>query len=713
MRFLRWDMSDFMRSMGLIKKLTFSMLSMFLFSATISVQAQDVPPDQRLTTVELFAESATVAPGQSFTVAMKMTPEPSWHTYWINPGDAGMRTSINWELPEGFSASEIQFPAPEAFEFSELVNYGYGHSNTLLIEMTAPDVLPEGPLTFTANAIWLVCDDALCIPEEDVLTFTLAHGDGAVDSASKAFFDEARAALPVPTQWDATFSVAGENVDIFVPLPIEAGELESAYIFPFSEDFLDHAAPQALKMAEGGFRISTQTGYKPAEEEKLLLVLKTGADSPVEAFEFTAAKSSTVVASTVNLDGLAEEDLGLGTIFLFALLGGAILNLMPCVFPVLSLKALSLAKTNGDEQAARESGVYYTLGILVSFAVVAAILLAIRSAGSAVGWGFQLQSPLFVGLMALLMFAVALNLFGFFEIGGRLAGIGSNWLAKLDGKSEAFVTGTLATVVATPCTGPFMAPVLAYALTQSYGIAMAVFLALGLGLALPFIILAFVPATRRWMPRPGAWMQSFKQFLGFPMVATAIWLLYVLNSQAGPMAVFILLFAFLAISVAVWAFHQLTTSSKGAMAWRAVAFVALALSIGLVIKSEDFGGGRTAVAEADENVIAYSAEELDARLSAGEPTFLYFTADWCITCKVNERTTLKTAAVKEAFEKAGVGVMVGDWTSRDAEIGAVLKRFGRVGIPFYVYFGPNGAEPVVLGQVLAPSMLTDLVADKI
>jgi len=701
-----------MRAVGLMKKLSVFMLGLFALGGLMFAQAQDVPPDQRFTEVQLFTESATVAPGQTFAVALKMTPEPGWHTYWINPGDAGMKTSINWELPEGFTASDIQFPAPEAFEFSELVNYGYGHANTLLIEMTAPQSLPDGPLTFTANAIWLVCDDALCIPEEDVFTFTLTPGDGAVDSASKAFFDEARAALPIPTSWDATYSLDGEGVDIFIPLPVEAGDVASAYVFPVSEDFLDHAAPQTLKMVSGGFEISTKLGIEATELEDLLLVLKTTADSPVEAFEFTATQagaSAAPSAPSVELDGLAEEELSLGAIFLFAIVGGAILNLMPCVFPVLSLKALSLAKTNGDEKAARESGIYYTVGILVSFAVVAAILLGIRGAGSAVGWGFQLQSPIFVGLMALLMFAVALNLFGFFEIGGRLAGVGSDWLAKLDGKSEAFVTGTLATIVATPCTGPFMAPVLAYALTQTYIVALAVFMALGFGLALPFIILAFVPATRSWMPRPGAWMQTFKQFLGFPMVATAIWLLYVLNSQAGPMAVFVALFAFLTIGVAVWAFKHVMESSNGALAWRVVAFIALAVSIGLVIKSEDLSGGPVAVAEADDTIIAYSAEALDERLSSGAPTFLYFTADWCITCKVNERTTLKTAEVKEAFEKAGVGVMVGDWTSRDEEIGAVLKRFGRVGIPFYVYFGPDGAEPVILGQLLTPAMLTELV----
>lgn len=693
-----------------MKQLFFVLVLFFGVSSQLS--AQEVPPDQRFTTVELFAESATVAPGKDFSIAVKMTPVQGWHTYWINPGDAGMRTAIDWELPEGFTASEIRFPPPETFEFSELVNYGYGHSNTLVVDINVPDTLPEGPLNFVANAIWLVCDDAICVPEEEVLNFTLMPGDGAVDEASQAFFNEARSALPVRTEWASTFSVKGEQVDVFIPLPLESGDVKSAYIFPFSEDFLNHSETQKLRMVDGGFTISTKLGFEAKAEESLLLVLKTGDDNPIEAFEFTTtqAQGGAVAATSSNLDGLAGEELGLASILLFAVLGGAILNLMPCVFPVLSLKALSLAKTNGDEKAARESGVYYTLGILVSFAVVAAILLAVRGAGSAVGWGFQLQSPIFVGLMALLMFAVALNLFGFFEIGGRLAGVGSDWLAKLDGKSEAFVTGTLATIVATPCTGPFMAPVLAYALTQSYVIALGVFLALGFGLALPFIILAFVPFTRSWMPRPGAWMQTFKQFLGFPMVATAIWLLYVLNSQAGSMAVFVALFAFMAIGVAVWAFKHVGESSGGKQrVWQVIALAGLILAVGLMAKTEDLSGGAVETAEADENVLVYSAEALDARLAAGEPTFLYFTADWCITCKVNERTALKTAAVTEAFQQAGVEIMVGDWTSRNDEIGAVLKRFGRVGVPLYVYFGPDGEEPVVLGQILTPGILTDLV----
>lgn len=680
---------------------------------TPHVAAQNDPEDRRHTVVEIFTESATVAPGKPFTVALQMTPEPGWHTYWINPGDAGMATTIKWEMPEGFTAGEIQYPAPETIPFSGLVNYGYGHENALLVTITPPAQLPEGRLNFTANAVWLVCDDEICVPEEDKLSFTLTKGDGAVDAASQAYFNAARAALPAEVNWPAKYKQTERDFALFVPMPLESDEVLMAHFFPASEGVIDYASPQRLRSVDGGFVLSMAgSGILIDGTLRGVLVLQSTADNPKEAFAITAEPGK-VPAFQGRSAGFAIEKINLATALLFALVGGMILNLMPCVFPVLSLKALSLAKTGGDEHAARESGLYYTLGILVSFGIVGGALLIVRSTGAAIGWGFQLQSPAVVGILALLMFSVSLNLFGFFEIGGRLAGAGNDWISRLGGKSQAFATGALATVVATPCTAPLMAPALAFALSQSAPISMAIFLSLGLGLALPFLAIAYIPALRNQMPKPGAWMQTFKQFLGFPMILTALWLLFVLGNQVGLSGVIWVLAGFILIAFAIWAFHQAAAMPSGQTVWRVVGIAAIIFAVSSVVGTEVAPGAKPAAAQSDLNSEPYDEAALQNYIQAGEPVFLYFTADWCITCKWNEKTSLKTEAVSKAFEKAGVKVMVGDWTNRDDRIAEALKTYGRVGVPLYVYYRPGADQPEVLGQVLTVGTLTNLVADRL
>ncbi|MFZ5609777.1 MAG: protein-disulfide reductase DsbD family protein [Pseudomonadota bacterium] len=669
-----------------------------------------IPQAQRHTTVELFAESATVAPGKPFTLALKMTPEPGWHTYWSNPGDAGLPTTIAWEMPEGFAAGAIQYPTPDIVPFSGLVNYGYGETNTLLVEITPPPRLPEGPVTLTAKAYWLACDDEMCVPEEDVLSLTLMPGDGASDAASQAFFKAARAALPQAVDWPARYWQTAEAFVLEVAIPLAPADVAKAYFFPAQGGALAYAAPQRVSFTDKGLIIETKSAGAPsAAPLSGVLALTPRGDAARVAFRLTASPSPEPIVGAARPTRAAG--MGLALAIAFALLGGVILNLMPCVFPVLSLKALALAKHGVDGSAARQSGVFYTLGIVASFALVAGLLIGLRQAGAAVGWGYQLQSPLVIALLAFLMFAIALNLFGFFEVSaGGLAGLGSGLLARLGGRSQAFMTGVLATLVATPCTAPFMASALAFALAQPPMVAMAVFLSLGLGLALPYLVLSIAPPLRRWLPRPGAWMVAFRQFLAFPMLATALWLVWVIGRQTGLEGVVLILAGFILITFAIWAGRQARGRGARATAMWRIAGVGALIIAALTAMQADFSGKLQATPSAELNEEAFSPQRLAAHRAEGHPVFVYFTADWCITCKVNERLALKTQGVAKAFEAAGVKTLVGDWTRRDPVIGATLQDYGQPGVPLYLYFRPGAVEAEVLPQVLTPGLLIDLVA---
>ncbi|MFQ5347903.1 MAG: protein-disulfide reductase DsbD family protein, partial [Rhodothalassiaceae bacterium] len=408
--------------------------------------------------------------------------------------------------------------------------------------------------------------------------------------------------------------------------------------------------------------------------------------------------------------GTTGADLGLWTAAFFAFLGGMILNLMPCVFPVLSLKAFALVKAHGaGRAAARRDGMAYAAGILLSFAVIAAIFLVLRGAGAAIGWGFQLQSPLVVTLLALVLFLVGLSLAGAFTIGARLAGLGQG-LAGQGGERGAFFTGVLATLVATPCTAPFMAPAIGFAVFQPTPVALAVFLSLGLGLAAPYLLIAFVPALRRLMPKPGPWLETFRQFLAFPMFLTVIWLLWVLGQEAGSDAVAFALLVLLAAAFLIWLWRKLT--GYGAKGGAGVALLAILLGFGLLEAGEGVLGRGTpdprpapADFRAALGVEPWSPERLDALRAAGRPVLVYFTADWCITCKVNERVAFADGDVQAFFRAHEIAVLEADWTREDARITQALARFGRNGVPLYLFYPANGGEAVILPQILTPDLL--------
>ena len=683
--------------------------------------------ETRHSSVALLAENASLPrTGGVVTVGLGLQPDPGWHAYWINPGDAGLPVTLRWTLPEGFAAAEPRYPTPHVIPFGDLVTYGFDEPILLLAELTVPAGLSEGVFELAVKARWVVCDDELCVPEQANLALALPVGEGAPDPAQAERFAKARAKLPRVVDWPARFEYSGDEVRVAVSTAANAGAMRDPYLFVDRKHLVRYER-QETSFATRGVVFSMAAGIRAERAETFNAVLAftddAGAPQAVllevakgEHLSALVAGGGTTAAGTAGGAAASPSTpaagLSLGLALLFAFLGGVILNLMPCVFPILSMKALSLANTGGEQRTAREGGLLYTAGILVAFAAVGAVLLGLRAAGSQVGWGFQLQSPTVNLVLALLLLAIGLNLAGVFEIGARLAGVGQGLTAGGE-RRAAFFTGLLAVVVATPCTAPFMAGALGYALTQPPAVALAVFLLLGLGLAFPYLVLSWVPAVARVLPRPGPWMATFRGILAFPMFATAVWLFWVIGNQLGVDAMAVGLLAALAFGFALWAFGRVFGNARP-WAWRGAAAAGLVLAVAVGWKMHDFqpsaaGGeaGRLGQLELEP----FTPARVTGYLAQGQPLFLYFTADWCVSCKVNERVALASDAVGEAFRARGVKVVEGDWTNEDAIITEWLHRYGRVGVPLYLYF-PRGSSldtATVLPQILVPDVVIDAV----
>lgn len=668
----------------------------------------------------LTLETDGAAPGQQVWVALTQKIRPHWHTYWLNPGDSGIATSIGWTMPAGWQAGDINWPAPERFPIGPLVNFGYKDTVHLLVPLTVPaDAKPGAPVTLTAAVDWLVCED-ICIPESATLTLDVpvVAAKAAPSADAAALFAEARGSLPVPSPYPVRLVAGEKEHKLLIQAPeLAQGKIRDAFFFP--EDFKTAASNAAQPMqldAQGLALTLTPGGALPAGPAKGVLTFVEELDGkPVRhAFAISAETGAAAAAPAGGaLDSAAKETAGtsLAGAILLALLGGMILNLMPCVFPVLSMKAMALI-SHGPGHA-RQHGLVYTAGVLVCFAAIAGALLALRAGGAAIGWGFQLQDPLVVAILAYVMLLLGLSLSGVFSIGTSAMGVGQG-LASKGGLVGSFFTGVLATVVATPCTAPFMGTALGYAITQPWYAAMAVFLALGLGMALPFLALTFSPALLRRMPRPGLWMDRVKQALAFPLYASAAWLIWVLSVQAGPDTVAAVLAGMVAVGFAGWLYGVTRQSGTG---WRVGGgLVALVLLVASVL-----GAGRTAMTAAPAAVAAngsnaaknyepFSEARLDELRGQNKPVFVNFTAAWCVTCLVNERTSLSTEAVKAAMKQKGITYLKGDWTNRDAKIARILESHGRSGVPLYLLYLPGAAEPLVLPQLLTEGTVLEAMA---
>lgn len=660
---------------------------------------------------ELVAETTALLRGGDTTVALMLTPEPGWHTYWINPGDSGLATKLDWTLPAGITNGPIQWPAPHPAPLGELTNYGYDGETLHMVSVSVPAGWPQGAdVTLRAKAKWLVCKD-VCIPDSAELSLTLPVADSVqLDERHAARFERDRALLPqpLPALAKAQFAIADGAFSLSLAgaaLP-KARQIE---FFPLASDLVNHAAPQRMADSGGEWRLTQALSAYYVQLPKTVegLWVLTLADGSRQSYSLSANPGSVAAVSIAAAPAAAiavtapaaTAPPGLLLALGLALLGGLILNLMPCVFPVLSLKALALLRAqNVSVRSQRAQALAYTAGAIVSCVAAAGVLLALRAGGEALGWGFQLQSPIFIALLAYLMLALGLSMSGVAELGGGWMNTGSA-LAQKEGLAGSFFTGVLAVVVASPCTAPFMGSALGFAVTQPVPVALAVFAALGLGLALPFLLLGFVPALARRLPRPGAWMLTFKQAMAFPLYLTAAWLLWVLTRQAGADALGLVLIGCVAVAFALW---LLGRQPRGALA---TAFAGLALiAAAATLVSPVLKGGATAPLAANQE--AWSAARVAALRAEGTTVFVDFTADWCITCKLNERGVLASAAVQEAFAEQGVVTLVADWTRSDPAITEALAAFGRNGVPLYLVY-PQGGEPRVLPQVLTTGFVLD------
>ncbi|MEO7688124.1 MAG: thioredoxin family protein [Sphingomonas sp.] len=646
-------------------------------------------------TMRLVAETPKPAAGQQVTLALDTKPQPGWHGYWQNPGDAGFPAKLDWTLPKGASVGEAAYPIPGTLLIAGLMNYVFEAPYAPLVTLKVPAGLAVGTkLPIKLHAAYLVCTQTVCVPESADISIDLVVGDGAIAPDTRAQFDAWRRAIPKPLDAKATFQATGGQMRIAVPYPASAS-VADAYFFPISTGAVDYAAPQ--KVTQDGDLIVIETKAGPTPKGPLMGVLRI---APGQGLLVTAAAGSVAAASGSSAG--APGGVWLATLIAFAgaMLGGLILNVMPCVFPILSLKALSLARGHLDERSARHEALAYTAGVVAVCVALGGAILALRAGGTAVGWAFQLQDPRAIIVLLLLTVALALNLGGLFEIPTP------GFVNQAGGAGGAFATGALAAFIATPCTGPFMGAALGAALVLPWPAALAVFAGLGIGLALPFLALGFVPALRKRLPKPGAWMETFRRFLSIPMWLTAIALAWVLGRQIGvdgmTEGLLVVLCAGIVLSVA----GRRQARGLGFGAPAVIMLVAIvAAGIWLASVAHRPAAAATQAAGAAES---FSEARLAALRAEGRPVFAYFTADWCLTCKVNEKVAIETDTTRSAFATHKVAVLVGDWTDGDPALGRFIEAHNRAGVPLYLYYAPGAAEPQVLPQVLTSSMLAAL-----
>ena len=615
----------------------------------------------------------------------EMCIRDSWYTYWRNAGDSGEPVHIVWDLPDGVTAGPISWPAPKVKTVGPIVSYAMDIDVWLPVEMSlSENIDPNAPITLRAHAYYLVCDD-ICIPEDGALTLPMGVGLKAENPTHSILTKSAQSKVPQPGKAQGSAHLENGQVDFnIVSLP---NGFENAALFPNENPIIVHSNPIDLANGQNGNRYSAAAGYGwddgVPESFEATLVAEDG-----RAIVVPIATDRTIDIGPVKSGG-QTANIGFWGALIGAFIGGLLLNLMPCVFPIISLKALSLSKTAHSERTEVRSAAWaYTAGVLVSFVFFAGLITGLKAGGASIGWGFQLQSPWLVGLLSLLLFAIGLNLLGVFELSGRFQNIGGNSVTK-SGPMPNFLTGVLAVIVATPCTAPFMAGAVGLALSSSAAVTVAIFLALGLGFALPFLLVAYVPGLLTRLPKPGAWMENFKQFLAFPMFAAAIWLAWVLSLQAGAAGTLTLLSAGLMLGFGIWIISR---SNKGMM--KLLGGIA-------ILTAFLFPFSLTASDQATElSSKAWSAQAVAAARAEGRPVFVDFTAAWCVTCKVNEGLVLKKKKTAKLFQRTDTEFLIADWTNKDDVIAAELKRFGRAGVPLYLAYKPGTAEAEVLPQVL-------------
>lgn len=722
-------------------------------------------------TASLIAEPRAIAAGKSFWVGLHLKMEAGWHVYWKNPGDAGLPVSLDWQLPKGFAAGNLNWPYPMRIMVPPLMNFGYDNEVLLPVEISSPRTLPvDGKIELKAKAKWIVCKD-ICLPGNADLTLTLPTlGAGTQsespspsgNSANATLFQNARLALPVKNAaWKFT-AMSVDSAIFILAKPSGSITLSALSFFPENPDWMENAAQQNFFPIQGGYALElhrvppepdatgksggldsligvlvSETGWGSAEEGKavqICLPIHTGKERP-HALSVTLPPTgqsntkqlsiSPSLSSGMNNSQNSDKRQSGWTRLTFmlglAFLGGLILNLMPCVLPVLSLKIFDFVKRAGQSRwKVFSHGLTFTAGVLVSFWFLAGLLLILRSGGRELGWGFQLQSPGFLIVLCALFFFFSLNLFGVFELGMIFTRIGST--KTQSGHAGSFFAGVTATVVATPCTAPFMGSAMGYAFSQPAYYAMLVFTFLGLGMAAPYLLLSGFPGMMRFLPKPGEWMEHLKQFMGFPLLATAIWLAWVLGHQAGVDALVALLFILLLAGMSAWilgkwtALHRTTPvriiAGLIALVIFMPAFVLVLIYLDQIRSTHPEKATPTGeYMPQNEGSIdwkPFSETELTASLASGKPVFVDFTADWCLSCKVNERVAFSSREVTDRLRDLGMVMLKADWTSRNETISRALSNYGRNSIPLYVLYGGHGPKDfALLPEILSPNILLE------
>ena len=693
-------------------------LSPVLAAAFAAIALLGSPPSRAATLVktehveaDLVADKAGAQPGKALLVGLRLRMEPQWHTYWRNPGDSGLPTKIQWILPEGWKAGEIQWPYPQPLPVGPLMNYGYEDEVVLLVELTPPASAPAGNVTIKARAEWLVCKD-ICVPEKGELDFALpvASREAAADPRFVGSIERALGMLPVdPAGWKYEAALQGNALVVRLTPPEGAVAPAKATFFPERESLIEPAAPQRITRDGRALRIEMKLADPPLAgmtSVKGVAVSDSGwnGSSGRKAINVAAPLGAPLGAAAAGTSTDASPGGSMLAALAFAFLGGVLLNLMPCVFPVLGIKLLGFVEhAHGDARAMRLQGVIFFVGVLASFLALAAIMLGLRAGGTQLGWGFQLQSPVVVALLATLFFVLALNLSGVFEWGAFAQSVGARLSAR--GRyADAFLSGALATVVATPCTAPFMGAAVGFTLTQDAALSLAIFATLGAGMALPVLLLSFFPALLKRLPKPGAWMETFKQVLAFPLYATVAWLAWVLGAQSGNDAVFALLAGLVLVAMGAWIYGR---SFHAEGIWRPT-LAAILVAAGLVVAwpGAAMNASDSATARADDlQWQAWSPEKVRALTAAGRPVFVDFTAAWCVTCQVNKRIALHNASVIAAFAAHDVATLKADWTRQDPRITATLAALGRNAVPVYALYLPGEEAPRLLPEVLTPALV--------
>lgn len=644
-------------------------------------------------TIEIISESKTMNAGDKLLLGLQFKLSPGWHTYWKNPGDAGEGASVTWSLPEGIKASEILWPGPETIPVEPLMTFGYEDEITLLTNISASEAAVF-PAILKAKISWYTCKD-ICVPQEANLELTIKGGDKRDTSFTNQL---STILLDLPTNLPSQHRVEALDDSYFLQMELKNdASINSAYFFPEEYGLISYSKKQITEINNNSLSLQVPGSEVDLKLQKFAGVLLLNSQNSSQFFNVSLDLGNEQKAEAFSLMDLVIT-------IVFAFIGGLILNVMPCVFPILSIKILSFVEqSEGSRKKMIQHGLSFSAGVLITFLSIAGLLLVLKSGGESIGWGYQLQSPLMVTLLIYLFVAIGITFMSNLVLGGQLAQLG-NFTQGYSDITGSFLTGVLAVIVASPCTAPFMGSAVGIALLQPGFSTVAIFISLGMGFAAPYLLLSFYPSLLRVLPKPGAWMETMKQFMAFPMWASALWLTWVLSGQVETDTVLMVLLGALLIALSLWLLEK-NQSSEGFIKWVAVSVATLLLGSALWLAPTDYENTQD---KSSSNGDSYTPELLEELLANDQPVFLNFTADWCITCKVNEAIVLNQTSIKSALKSKNIVYLKADWTRKDAAIADKLAEYGRTGVPLYLLFSPGGV-PTILPELLTEDILLSYI----